>query len=63
MCERVRRLIAATPICCGGTELKMSVSIGVTVVPGETAPADAINYADKALYRAKANGRNCVVAC
>ncbi len=51
------------------TELKMeipvaiSVSIGcATCIPDDSLTSDEfLTYADKALYKAKANGRNCVV--
>jgi PleD family two-component response regulator len=45
-----------------GGSVKLTVSLGVTVVGGEDRPdADsAIFAADEALYRAKASGRNRV---
>jgi len=44
-----------------GRELSVTVSIGVAESAGETFPvAEIIEQADKALYRAKANGRNRV---
>ena len=42
----------------------VTISIGAAVCPqgADTDPADAIRRADRALYAAKARGRNCVVA-
>jgi len=43
--------------------LSVTVSIGVaTATQGKTDPDQIVQVADKALYRAKAAGRNCVVA-
>ena len=59
--ERLRRLIAETLITTDAGPVSVTVSIGVGLF---TANDDAINKvidrADKALYRAKRNGRNCV---
>jgi PleD family two-component response regulator len=52
MLDRVR---AATP-------LGETVSIGVAQWDGEQTPEQLIGGADDALYRAKAQGRDCVVA-
>jgi diguanylate cyclase (GGDEF)-like protein len=47
-----------------GTErLRLTVSVGIaTVSDGESTPAALIDRADRALYQAKAAGRNCVHA-
>jgi diguanylate cyclase (GGDEF)-like protein len=46
----------------GRTETHVTVSIGVASSNGDrVAPAEVMRIADKALYRAKARGRNCVV--
>lgn len=61
LAERVRRRVEATPIA----NSKLTVSIGVASVP-ENYFADEkqfFNAADKALYAAKAGGRNRVVVC
>jgi diguanylate cyclase len=39
----------------------MTVSIGVTVFQKDDTPESAVERADKALYKAKRNGKNCAV--
>ena len=55
--------IAALRVRHGGFQLQFTVSLGVASYPehGKT-PDDLTRYADQALYRAKAEGRNRVVA-
>jgi two-component system cell cycle response regulator len=63
--ERLRQRIAAEPvsIATGGEALRVTVSVGVatTLSPDDTAEA-LLKRADLALYRAKKEGRNRVVA-
>ncbi len=68
LAERIRKAIERSSISWEGREVALTVSIGVTVSigltqfePGRT-DRDLLEAADKALYRAKQNGRNCVVA-
>jgi diguanylate cyclase (GGDEF)-like protein len=43
-------------------QLQFSISIGVTqMLPEDTALDDVISRADKNLYKAKENGRNCII--
>jgi two-component system, cell cycle response regulator len=59
--ERLRASVEVTPL---GPELtRISVSIGAAVFDprGAESPEELLNRADSALYRAKADGRNCVV--
>jgi diguanylate cyclase len=57
--ERLRRAIAAQPIAPVG---QVTASFGVTIVqPQDTLP-EIVQRADEALYRAKAEGRDRVVA-
>jgi diguanylate cyclase (GGDEF)-like protein len=60
--EKVRQLVATTPIEAGAASGCVTVSIGIASVPHtEIATAeDLYRAADQALYRAKANGRNRV---
>ncbi|HEY1545665.1 MAG TPA: diguanylate cyclase, partial [Xanthobacteraceae bacterium] len=63
--ERLRRRIAADPIPIAGGERKVEVtiSIGIAAVAGaEDSAANVLKRADLALYRAKRDGRNRVVA-
>lgn len=67
--EKIRVIIANTPISIGNDQtLRVSVSIGVAEfqdlrLERDLSPdiGDLINAADEALYRAKENGRNCVL--
>jgi diguanylate cyclase (GGDEF)-like protein len=59
--ERLRRTIAAKPVAYAGQRIAITASFGVACYP-ETVSAHAAFFpaADKALYQAKAGGRNCV---
>ncbi len=59
--ERMRQRLHATTMIVDGVEMRVSASFGVTVSDGSERTPDAfVRIADEALYRAKANGRNCV---
>lgn len=56
--DRVRSLIAGTPIFVDGEALQVTTSVGVAEVePGESL-RDVFKRADDALYKAKESGRN-----
>ena len=59
--ERLRRTIAAKPVRMPASASAITASFGVACYP-ETVAAHAAFFpaADKALYQAKAGGRNCV---
>ncbi len=61
--ERLRRVIAATPILAGSATVYVTVSIGVAfraaTGAGESRES-LLSRADLALYEAKGRGRNCV---
>jgi diguanylate cyclase (GGDEF)-like protein len=62
VCERIRCDIAGLQIpALQGTPL--GVSIGVASCEAGDSPTDLLERADKALYRAKAEGRNCTRGC
>ena len=67
LAERIRRAVEVSRCAWRGHELGLTVSIGVTVsiglaefVPGKTDRA-LLDAADRALYAAKAAGRNRVM--
>ncbi len=61
--ERLRRGIADESFAVEGDRRQVTVSIGVAARRVQhTDPSDLLRFADRALYAAKANGRNCVVA-
>jgi two-component system cell cycle response regulator len=63
--ERLRRRIAAEPFTIeqGGRRVEVTISIGLAVLGGDDDhPAGMLKRADQALYRAKRDGRNRVVA-
>ena len=62
MADRLRRMVEAIRIPFDGKELKVTVSIGVAEYPSTPAKNidEMIEAADKALYRAKNDGRNRV---
>lgn len=60
--ERIRDSMAGKPLVFDGQSVKSTVSIGVASFPEDGHTMDAlIARADRALYKAKNNGRNCVV--
>jgi two-component system, cell cycle response regulator len=63
--ERIRRRIAGEPfsIGSGAAALDVTISVGIAALSGVSdTPAAIIKRADQALYRAKRDGRNRVVA-
>jgi diguanylate cyclase (GGDEF)-like protein len=61
--ERVREAFDGQPMHGGETPLMMTVSVGVSVlVASDTLFTHLLRRADRAMYAAKAAGRNCVMA-
>jgi diguanylate cyclase (GGDEF)-like protein len=61
--ERIRRSIESLHVHARGNSLQTTISMGVASLTGPADTADdLIARADAALYRAKTQGRNCVVA-
>ncbi len=62
MAERLRKLVEQTSAMSSAGPLKATVSIGVAGFPSSPVklPDQLVEAADKALYRAKGEGRNCV---
>jgi diguanylate cyclase (GGDEF)-like protein len=63
LAERVRRAVERTWIIPSGSseQLSVTISLGVGHAPGPATAAALLEAADGALYRAKLQGRNCVV--
>ncbi|WP_180901556.1 GGDEF domain-containing protein [Martelella soudanensis] len=60
--ERIRSSLEATPFREDGRELRMTVSIGVTLMRGRIGDIESmLTEADRALYKAKGDGRNRIV--
>lgn len=58
--ERVRRDLAAAPIDVDGrSTLRITMSFGLTLLDPDVGVEQSIDRADKAMYAAKAAGRNC----
>jgi diguanylate cyclase (GGDEF)-like protein len=62
LAERIRQSISDQNISLRNQAIKVTASVGVAIISsGETPePADPLDRADQALYRAKAAGRNAV---
>ena len=61
--ERVRAAVEAMVVEIPGGQLKITISVGLTVgIPGDTEFSTVINRADKGLYAAKHSGRNRVAS-
>jgi diguanylate cyclase (GGDEF)-like protein len=61
LAERIRRVVANARFTYAGTEIRVTVSLGVAERErAEGTFSRFINLADEALYAAKANGRNRV---
>lgn len=62
--ERLREVIAESPVSFGEHEIPVTISVGVATSPLQTRVelSDLIVQADRALYAAKQSGRNRVVA-
>jgi two-component system cell cycle response regulator len=60
--ERIRAMVADTVFESGGeAPFRLSISIGVATYPDHTQNRrDLLDLSDKAMYRAKSLGRNCV---
>ena len=59
--ERLRQSVAESPLEGDGRSIAITVSIGIaSIEAGDSGPDAALIRADKALYRAKAGGRNRV---
>ena len=61
VCERLRKMVSAQRISTVGSEsIAITFSAGLVELDGRASRADLLDAADKALYRAKNSGRNCL---
>lgn len=61
MAERLRQSIEARPVTAGAMDIHVTMSFGVAAFPRSSPTREGIlAAADRALYRAKSDGRNCV---
>ncbi|MCD4743444.1 MAG: diguanylate cyclase [Desulfobacteraceae bacterium] len=58
--EKIRKAVGRAEFKEGGRQLKVTISIGISANSGIKTPRALINESDKALYKAKNNGRNRV---
>lgn len=57
--ERLRTRVSRLQLHCAGERVPLSISLGLVAFPADTEEAQALlNFADRALYRAKKAGRN-----
>ncbi len=58
--ESLRRRVEEAPYSDGDVTIPVTISVGVAELHGEDTKVSLINKADRALYRSKSMGRNCV---
>ncbi len=57
--ERIRASVETTPIRIQGTEVPVTISVGVARITAGEASKSLISRSDEALYASKQGGRNC----
>lgn len=61
LAERLRVAVNSAPFTTGSAELRVTVTVGVSILGKEETLLDAVHRADKALYQGKRAGRDQVV--
>jgi diguanylate cyclase (GGDEF)-like protein len=56
--ERCRKLVAASALDTGSSQIRVTVSIGAAMVGSDDTSESLLSRADSLMYRAKAGGRN-----
>jgi diguanylate cyclase (GGDEF)-like protein len=59
--ERIRRRIANEPVHLGSADVDVTISQGLALCKEDDTVQSLLRRADRAMYRAKSAGRNCVV--
>lgn len=59
--EEIRQLVEEKVFTFDDEEIRVTLSLGIAAMTGQLESHEFIKLADDALYRAKDNGRNCVV--
>jgi diguanylate cyclase (GGDEF)-like protein len=63
LAERIRADVEQVPLCAGGNDFNVTVSIGIAGGRSDQACWGAlVEAADRAMYRAKGAGRNAIAA-
>lgn len=60
--EKLRNAVADSPLNFRSKPLQLTCSFGLTQFTGDDTAESVFNRADRALYKAKDNGKNCVVS-
>ncbi|MFD1252326.1 putative diguanylate cyclase YcdT [Devosia equisanguinis] len=63
LANRIREAVAAQPIAYRDQDIAITISLGLASLADGANPAEIVEAADAALYRAKSGGRNRVVYC
>lgn len=58
--ERYRAMVAASQVKVGHAALRVTISLGATLVAGDDTVESLVKRADELMYRSKQNGRDCV---
>lgn len=62
LAERIRQFVEQTPCICNGEKISITVSMGIAMFTSKDTRESLFERADKALYQAKAGGRNQVIS-